>query len=105
MTYQVQPARLQQCHRKRPSRPRQPRRKPSRRLLSAPFEPPTPTSGVGAQFASSQTGIPYPPLNTLYPGQDGPTVDDVSKVPTRVGRAIIYNIGPSAPALPPRPIA
>ncbi|WP_323122840.1 Xaa-Pro dipeptidyl-peptidase [Burkholderia alba] len=42
----------------------------------APFKPPTPVAEVGAQFASSPTGLPYPKLDTLYPGHDGPTVDN-----------------------------
>lgn len=47
----------------------------------APFKPPVPAPGVGAQFASSPTGIAYPALNTLYPGHDGPTVDDGMVLP------------------------
>jgi X-Pro dipeptidyl-peptidase len=47
----------------------------------APFKPPVPTPGVGAQFASSPTGIAYPPLATLYPGHNGPTVDDGMVLP------------------------
>ncbi|MFM0596466.1 CocE/NonD family hydrolase [Paraburkholderia dilworthii] len=47
----------------------------------APFKPPVPTPGVGAQFANSPTGIPYPPLSTLYPGHNGPTVDDGMVLP------------------------
>lgn len=42
----------------------------------APFQPPTPVAEVGAQFAASPTGLPYPKLDTLYPGHDGPTVDN-----------------------------
>ena len=47
----------------------------------APFKPPVPTPGVGAQFASSPTGIAYPALSALYPGHDGPTVDDGMVLP------------------------
>lgn len=47
----------------------------------APFKAPTPTPGVGAQFEKSQTNIPYPPLDTLYPGHDGPVVDDGMVLP------------------------
>ncbi|WP_304358877.1 CocE/NonD family hydrolase [Collimonas fungivorans] len=31
---------------------------------------------IGQQFDNSPTGTPYPKLATLYPGHDGPTVDD-----------------------------
>lgn len=31
---------------------------------------------VGAQFERSPTGLPYPKLATLYPGHDGPIVDN-----------------------------
>uniref|UniRef100_UPI003BEED7D9 CocE/NonD family hydrolase n=1 Tax=Burkholderia arboris TaxID=488730 RepID=UPI003BEED7D9 len=37
--------------------------------------------GVGAQFANSPTGIAYPALGTLYPGHNGPTVDDGMVLP------------------------
>lgn len=42
----------------------------------APFAPPTPVADVGVQYERSPTGLPYPKLATLYPGHDGPTVDD-----------------------------
>ncbi len=42
----------------------------------APFAPPTPVAEVGAQFERSPTGLPYPKLATLYPGHDGPIVDN-----------------------------
>lgn len=42
----------------------------------APFAPPTPVAEVGTQYARSPTGLPYPKLATLYPGHDGPTVDN-----------------------------
>ncbi|WP_279613828.1 Xaa-Pro dipeptidyl-peptidase [Burkholderia gladioli] len=42
----------------------------------APFAPPQPLPEVGEQFASSPTGLPYPKLATLYPGHNGPSVND-----------------------------
>ncbi|MPV61428.1 Xaa-Pro dipeptidyl-peptidase [Burkholderia sp. HI2761] len=42
----------------------------------APFMPPTPVPEVGAQYERSLTGLSYPKLAGLYPGHDGPTVEN-----------------------------
>ncbi|KVW63348.1 X-prolyl-dipeptidyl aminopeptidase [Burkholderia ubonensis] len=38
--------------------------------------PPTPVPEVGAQYERSPTGLAYPKLDTLYPGHEGPVVND-----------------------------
>jgi X-Pro dipeptidyl-peptidase len=43
---------------------------------AAPIAPPVPLPDTGPQFKDSPTGTPYPQLEALYPGHDGPVVDD-----------------------------
>ena len=43
---------------------------------AAPIAPPVPLADTGPQFKDSPTGTPYPKLETLYPGHDGPVVDN-----------------------------
>jgi X-Pro dipeptidyl-peptidase len=49
--------------------------------LPGPIPPPVPLPDVGSQFEKSPTGIPYPSLANLYPGHEGPVVEDGMVLP------------------------
>lgn len=49
--------------------------------LAGPIPPPVPLPDVGPQFEKSPTGVPYPALAGLYPGHDGPVVEDGMVLP------------------------
>ncbi len=46
-----------------------------------PIPAPVPLPDVGPQFENSPTGVPYPKLAGLYPGHDGPTVENGMVLP------------------------
>ncbi|MEP7452104.1 CocE/NonD family hydrolase [Phyllobacterium sp. SB3] len=48
---------------------------------------PTPLPEIGKQFETSPTGIAYPKLATLYPGRNGPVVEDGMILPWLSKRA------------------
>ncbi len=53
----------------------------------APIAPPVPLPDTGPQFTDSPPGTPYPKLETLYPGHDGPVVDNGMILPWLSNRA------------------